>query len=179
MRKLLLFGLLAAGLTPGLRATTLLQLSLTDMIQQSTMIVQGVAQPSYTAFRGSIIYTHYQIQVSQVLKGSAAPTVDVAVIGGMANGHRQSYAGAPTLAAGQQYILFLWTSKTGLTQVIGLSQGLFVVMSGASGQASAVRAASAERMLNSAGQQVSDADFNISLNDLKARIQSTLAGATK
>ena len=179
MRKLLLCGLLAAGLMPAVHATTLLQLSLNDMIQQSTMIVQGTAKPSYSAFRGSIIYTHYQVQVSQVLKGTAGTTIDVAVIGGAAEGFRQSYAGAPTLMPGQQYVLFLWTSKTGLTQVIGLSQGLFTVLSGASGQATALRAASAERMLNAAGDEVSDSDLKMSLSDLKARVQSVLAGAAK
>jgi|SRR5579871_3548793 len=179
MRKLLFCGLLAAWLVPGLRATTLLQLSLNDMIQQSTVIVQGTAQPSYSAFRGSVIYTHYLVHVSQVMKGNAGGYIDVAVLGGAANGLRQSYAGAPTLAPGQQYVMFLWTSKTGLTQVIGLSQGLFTLMPGASGQATAVRAASAERMLNNAGQEVSDSELKFSLSDLKTRIQGVLGGAAK
>ncbi len=51
----------------------------------------------------------------------------------MVNGVQQSFAGAPTLTAGQDYFLFLWTSKTGLTQVIGLSQGLFTVTTNSSG----------------------------------------------
>ena len=179
MRKLLLWSLLAAWLAPAVHATTLLQLSLNDMIQQSTMIVQGTAKPSYSAFRGSIIYTHYQVQVSQVFKGSAGASIDVAVIGGAASGLRQSYAGAPTLIPGQQYVLFLWTSKTGLTQVIGLSQGLFTLVAGANGQPTAMRAAAAERMVNSAGTEVTDSDLKVSLSELKARIQSVIAGAVK
>ncbi len=179
MRKLLLCGLFAAWLAPVVYATTLLQLSMNDMIQQSTMIVQGTAKPSYSAFRGSIIYTHYQVQVSQVLKGSAGASIDVAVLGGAASGLRQSYAGAPTLVPGQQYVLFLWTSKTGLTQVIGLSQGLFTLVAGASGQATAMRAAAADRMVNSAGAEVTDSDLKITLSDLKARIQSVVGGAVK
>ena len=45
--------------------------------------------------------------------------------GGVAGGIRQSVSGAPELKPGQEYVLFLWTSRSGLTQVIGLSQGLF------------------------------------------------------
>ena len=36
-------------------------------------------------------------------------------------------AGAPTLRAGREYVLFLWTSRSGLTQLMGMSQGLFSV----------------------------------------------------
>ena len=50
-------------------------------------------------------------------------------------------AGAPTLAAGQDYVLFLWTSKSGLTQVIGLSQGLFNVITNSQGQSIVSRGA--------------------------------------
>jgi len=178
VRKLLLCGFLAVSLA-GLRATTLQQLSLNDMIQLSTTIVQGRATPAGSSFRGSIIYTHYQVQVSQVLKGSPATELDVAVLGGTAQGLRQEFAGAPTLADGQDYVLFLWTSKSGLTQVIGLSQGLFSVVTDASGQAMVVRSGSLERMLNSTGQPVTDSNLRVSLSDLRKRIQSVLKGAGK
>jgi hypothetical protein len=178
IRKLLLCGFGAMALA-GLRATTLQQLSLNEMIQLSTAIVQG--QPTLTggAFRGSIIYTHYQVQVSEVLKGSPATQLDVAVLGGSAQGLRQDYAGAPTLTNGQNYVLFLWTSKSGLTQVIGLSQGLFSVVTNASGQAMVVRSGSADRMLNSTGQPVTDSNTRMSLSDLRARIQTVLKGGGK
>lgn len=174
MRRLLACGFLATTLV-GLQASTLLQLSLNDMIQQSTAIVRGKVQPSYTALRGSVIYTHYQVQVTETLKGAPAAQLDVAVLGGISNGMRQNFAGAPTLASGQDYVLFLWTSKTGLTQVIGLSQGLFGVITNSSGQLTVVRAASTEMMLNSAGQPVADSDIQMSLNSLRTQIQSTVA----
>ena len=179
IRKLLLCGILATSLA-GVRATTLQQLSLNDMIQLSTSIVRGQATPTGSAFRGSIIYTHYQIQVSEVLKGSPVTgPVDVAVLGGTANGLRQEFAGAPALTSGQDYVLFLWTSKSGLTQVIGLSQGLFSVMPDSDGQAMVVRTASAQRMLNSTGQPVSDSNIRMSLNDLRKHIRTVLKGGAK
>jgi hypothetical protein len=175
MRKLMLLGLVAAaGLLP-LQAATLQQLSLDQMIQQSTGIVRGKVQLSGSAFRGSLIYTHYQVQVSETLKGTPATSLDVAVLGGMTNGVRQNFAGAPALTSGQEYILFLWTSKTGLTQIIGLSQGLFATMSNSAGQAMVVRAASTERMLNTAGQPVVDSDIQMLLSDFRTRVQTVLA----
>jgi hypothetical protein len=175
MQKVFICALLTASLA-GLRGSTLQQLSLDDMIQKSTVIVRGKAQPSGTGFRGSVIYSHYQVQVSETLKGTAASQWDVAVPGGVSAGLRQSFAGAPALIPGQEYILFLWTSKTGLTQVIGLSQGLFSVSATASGQPVVIRAASTERMVNASGQLVSDSDIQMSLPDLRARVQNVLRG---
>jgi hypothetical protein len=171
MRKLVL-ALLAAsiGATQG---STLQQLSMDDMIQKSTMIVRGRAHMTGAGFRGSIIYTHYQVQVSETYKGFAAPQWDVAVLGGVANGIQQRFAGAPALNEGEDYVFFLWTSKTGLTQIIGLSQGLFAVTAGASNPM-VVRAASTETMLNAQGQQVTDSDIRMQLTDLRSRIQKSL-----
>ncbi|MGH8323719.1 MAG: hypothetical protein ACRETD_07990, partial [Steroidobacteraceae bacterium] len=47
------------------RATTLQQLSLDDMIQKSTAIVRARVTGTYTAARGRIIYTHYTVQVTE------------------------------------------------------------------------------------------------------------------
>ena len=178
MQKALVYGLVAA-LPVLLQGSTLQQLSLNDMIQKSTLIVRGKAQFTYATARGSVIYSHYQVQVTQTYKGTAAKQLDVAVLGGVANGLRQSFAGAPTLAPGQDYVLFLWTSKTGLTEIIGLSQGLFSVTTNSAGQAMVVRAASTELMLNPAGKPVADSDINMPLSNLQAQIQSVLSGGGK
>jgi hypothetical protein len=175
MRKLFVCGLLATAAWARLDASTLQQLSLDDMIQKSTQIVRGQAQLSGASLRGSVVYTHYQVRVSETLKGPVSTTLDVAVLGGTSNGVRQNFAGAPALGSGQDYVLFLWTSKTGLTQVIGLSQGLFAVTSDARGQSTVVRAASTERMVNTAGQPVIDSDIQMLLGDLRARIVTVLS----
>ena len=133
MHRLILSALVAACLAP-LPGATLLNLSLDDMIQKSTAIVRGSLQPTSAAFRGAMIYTHYQVQVTNTYKGAPVRNWDVAVPGGVVNRVQQAVAGAPMLTAGKDYLLFLWTSKTGLTQVIGLSQGLFNVSSNSSGQ---------------------------------------------
>ncbi|HMD47448.1 MAG TPA: hypothetical protein VKG79_00050, partial [Bryobacteraceae bacterium] len=117
------------------------------------------------------------VQVTSTFKGTAGTTVDLAVMGGVANGSRQIFAGAPELVDGQDYVFFLWTGKSGLTQIIGFSQGLFRAASNSSGQVILMRAAATEPMLNAAGQPVTDSDYQISLSSLRSRIQSVLMGA--
>jgi len=175
MRRLLILGCLGVLLAP-LPGSTLRQLSLDDMIRQSTMIVRGKVQPANVAFHGSLIFSHYRVQVCETLKGPGASQLDIGVPGGISNGVQQTYAGAPMLSGAQDYVLFLWTSKSGLTQVIGLSQGLFSLVSNSAGQQTVVRAASTERMLNASGQPVNDSDIQMPLSDLRNRIQNVLGG---
>jgi hypothetical protein len=180
MRKLIILAIAGACLP----ASTLQQLSLNDMIQKSTLIVRGTIQPGTgPVMRGSIIYTHYQLSVTTSFKGtpqSFAPQqlIDVAVPGGVLNGMQQPVAGAPTFSMGQDYVLFLWTSKTGLTQVIGLSQGLFNVTTNAQGQVMVSRGAASEPMVNSSGQPVTDSNLQMPLSQLASTIQTVLAGGS-
>jgi len=176
MRRSFILGLLAAlGTLPG---STLRQLSLDDMIRQSTMIVRGTVQPTVSQYHGSTIFSHYSIQVTETYKSPASPAtlIDFAVPGGSLNGTIQRVAGAANLNVGQDYVLFLWTSKSGLTQVIGLSQGLFSVISTSGGVPTVVRAAAAERILDSAGQPVTTNDINMPLSALKTEILNVLNG---
>jgi hypothetical protein len=177
MRRLFILGLLAALAT--LPGSTLRQLTLDDMIRQSTMIVHGTVQPGVVSSRGSMIFSHYTVQVSETYKTPAsqpASQIDFGVPGGSLNGLIQRYSGAPALTVGQDYVLFLWTSKTGLTQIIGLSQGLFSVISTGGAAPIVLRAGTADRMLNSAGQAVPASDINMTLSALKAEIASVLSG---
>jgi hypothetical protein len=177
MRKLFTLGLLGALAT--LPGSTLRQLALDDMIRQSTMIVHGTVQPGTVSSRGSMIFSHYTVQVSETYKTPAsqpASQIDFGVPGGSLNGLMQRYSGAPALTAGQDYVLFLWTSKTGLTQIIGLSQGLFSVIATSGAAPMVVRAGTADRMLNSAGQPVPASDISMTLSALKAEIASVLGG---
>jgi len=174
MYKPFTVGVLAV-LATSLSGSTLRQLSLDDMILQSTMIVHGTIQPGAARFHGSMIFTHFTVQVSETYKGSVPSQIDIGVPGGAVNNLVQRYAGAPALATNQDYVLFLWTSKSGLTQVIGLSQGLFSVISPGGSAPMVVRAAATERMLNAIGQPVQDNDIRMSLSDLKAHIQTVLS----
>ncbi len=168
--------LVAMLVTAPLGATTLAQLSLTEMIQQSTGIVRAKVVRSFAAYRGADIYTHYQLDVVENLKATPGSSVDVAVPGGYLNGVNQSVAGAPQLVVGQEYVVFLWTSKSGMTQIIGLSQGLFYVREDAGGNPVLIRPSTSEAMLDASGRLVKDQPVSLTLNDLRAAIGKALGG---
>jgi hypothetical protein len=169
-----------AGALASARATTVQKMSTADMIAQSTQIVHVKVSGTRTAFRGQAIYTYYQLQILESWKAPAGASqpIEVAVPGGVAGGLRQSVAGAPPLNVGGEYVIFLWTSRAGLTQVIGLSQGLFSVVVDASGNAMLIRPALTELMLDSSGHVVSDTGTTMSLADLRLQLQQAF-GAGK
>jgi hypothetical protein len=178
--RLVLSGICLAWSVAQLGAATLSKLTLDDMINQSTAIVRARVTGSYTAARGPIIYTFYQAQVVDRWKGANQASVEVALPGGTASGYRQSFPGTPQLTEGKEYILFLWTSKSGLTQIIGLTQGLFDLSADASGVSTAMRGATSNSMLDPhTGQLVKDQSIQMQVKELGARIATTLSkGAT-
>ena len=157
--------------------TTLEQLTLDEMAQKSTSIVRARVTGSHAGTLGSNIYTYFQLQVLETWKSSGQSSTEVAVPGGVADGIRQSVSGAPELKPGQEYVLFLWTSRSGLTQVMGLSQGLFKLSEEGSGKAVAQRPAASELMLNRSGLPVDDHAVSMQLQDLRARVRQALVSA--
>jgi hypothetical protein len=163
------------ALVPALLSTTLQKLSLDDMIRLSTTVVRAKVASPYSAPRGADIYTFYQLSILETLKAAGSTPSEVAVPGGSANGRRQLVEGAPNLLPGQEYVLFLWTSPSGLTQVIGLSQGLFAATTDASGNTVLARPAAPEAMLDENGQAVTGQAVKLRLSDLRSRIQKSAA----
>jgi hypothetical protein len=162
-----------------LQSATLERLSLNDMIQKSTAIVRGTITASHAAQQGLIIYTHYSIQVTEQFKGTTQTTADVVVPGGVVNNIRQRYVGTPSFHTGDDYVFFLWTGQSGLTHIIGLTQGLFAV-SGTPTNPTATHPASKEVMLDPVtGRQVKDQTVVMNLSDLRSLIASTLGSPAK
>lgn len=159
-------------------ATTLQKLSLDDMIQQSTGIVRARVAGSRTALRGTNIYTYYRLNVLETAKASpaAGKELEIAVLGGTLNGMRQVGIGSPELAEGAEYVVFYWTGKSGLTQIIGLSQGLFAASRDAAGKLRLAQAASKDVMVDQRGREVSADAMTMAWTDLRARIRRDLSG---
>jgi hypothetical protein len=159
-------------------AATLQQLSFDQMTQSATAIVRARVTGSSASFTGSTIYTHYKLQTSETWKGFAA--TEVMLPGGVAGGYRQSFPGVPALQTGTEYVLFLWTSSTGITHLVGLSQGLFNVSVQGDGSIAAVRAVIGETMLDATGRKVRDQAVQMKLSDMKTQVtRITAAGANK
>ncbi|HTD43495.1 MAG TPA: hypothetical protein VK687_04910 [Bryobacteraceae bacterium] len=180
MRSLLITLSLASAVSP-LRGTTLERLPLDEMARKSTAIVRARVVGTSGVLRGADVYTIYRIEIQESWKsspksGSQSNPVQVAVPGGVAGGLRQMVAGAPSLHVGEEYLMFLWTSRSGLTQLIGLSQGLFNVQHNGAGDAAATRAAASELMLDASGRAVKDEAVSMKLSDLKAQVKRSLSG---
>ncbi len=159
-------------------AATLQQLSMEQMTQDATAIVRARVTGSTASFTGSTIYTHYKLQVSESWKG-AAPA-EVMLPGGVAGGYRQSFPGVPVLHAGSEYVLFLWTSaSTGITHLVGLTQGLFDVTPQPDGSILATRARIGETILDTSGREVKDHAVRTKLTDMKTRVRRVSAEAPK
>ncbi len=150
-------------------AATLEQLSLDQITSAATSIVRVRISSVSTAFSGSTIYTHYQLQTEETLKGTAPAEF---VLPGGVNGHyRQSFPGVPVLSAGSEYVLFLWTSpRTGLTFPVGLSQGILNPTAQSDGSVTLSRAPIGELMLDATGRPATDVPPSTRLRDLRARI---------
>jgi hypothetical protein len=147
------------------------------MTQSATAIVRAHVTGSSAAFSGATIYTHYKLQVTEVWKGSGAS--EVMLPGGVANGFRQAFPGVPVLQTGPEYVLFLWTSqKTGITQLLGFSQGLFNLVPQSDGSIQAVRPLIGEGMVDAKGRAVKDQPIQMNLTALESQIAASIAAGT-
>ena len=143
------------------------------MIAKSTAIVRGQVTGSSATQRGSLIYTDYRVHAIEQWKGATQTTFNVSVPGGVWKGVRQSYAGAPELTPGEQYVLFLWTSTKGVTYTLGFTQGVFHLPKDPSGQTVAVRDATAETLLEpGTGRPLKDEPMRMPLAKLVSLIRS-------
>jgi hypothetical protein len=156
------------------QAVTLQILTMDEMTQKSTSIVYAKVLDSYGALHGSMIYTHYRIQVMENWKGTQAVT-EIMLPGGVANGYRQIFAGVPALAPGSTYVMFLWAGPVGAPQLIGLTQGLLSVGTNARGTLIASRPMTTEQLLDANGKAVQDQPVRLQLSDLKRTVSLTLA----
>ena len=178
MRRILPIILCLAAWVAPLPGATLRQLSLGDLIQKSSDIVRVTVVGSSGEFRGKVIYTHWKLQVTERWKGSAQASMEVLVPGGSAAGFHQSVPGAPQLVAGQDYLLFLWTSKSGAIYLTGWGQGVFSLSrNGVDWMAS--RAPAAETMLDPVTWlPVQDEGLQMRYADITAQIAATLAAGS-
>jgi hypothetical protein len=156
-----------------LHAVTLQSLSMDDMAQKSTSIIYGRVLDSYGAVQGSLIYTHYHVQVLDTWKGSSTVT-EIMLPGGVANGLRQTFAGVPSLTIGANYLMFLWAGPVGSPQLVGLTQGLLNVAPDSHGNLMASRPMTTEQLLDANGKAVQDQPVSLQLSALKSNVISSL-----
>lgn len=110
------------------------QYSLRDLTAASEIIVEGRVVRSWTAWdvKHLYIWTHYEVQTSDVLKGARGGTVTVSEPGGTVDDVHQLFSGTVAYAVGEQVVLFLYRTPLGYLRTRGGAQGKVSVGSGAS-----------------------------------------------
>lgn len=169
VRTLLLSLLLLSGLLP---ATTLEKLSFDEMVAKSTRVVRGRVSLSAVRAHGSVYYSHYTVAVSETYKGGDVRTLDVVLPGGTIGKSQQTFAGVPALAPNADLVLFLWTSPSGMTHVLGLTQGIFRVTKDSDGKQIYSRDAISEGMVNArTGRPESDSGMRFTAEEFAQRVR--------
>jgi hypothetical protein len=149
-------------------AVTLQILTVDEMSQKSTSIVYVRVLDSYGALTGSMIYTHYRVQVLDTWKGPQV--TEIMLPGGVADGLRQTFAGVPLLVQGGRYVMFLWAGPSGAPQLVGLTQGLLDVGADSKGALIASRPMTTEQLLDANGKAVQDKPIRFQLANLKRSV---------
>jgi hypothetical protein len=178
MRSLLAL-IVCSYLCSAISGATLEKLSIEQMTQKSTQIVRGKVTGCDCESRGALIYTRCRMAVSERWKGMPSAQVDFVIPGGTANGLTQTFSGTPKLNKGEEYVLFLWAGRSGLNQIIGLSQGALAISVGPKGSSTAQRAAISELMLDASGQPVRDSGIDMSISALRERVILALGGQVR
>lgn len=156
-------------------SATLEKLSVEEMAQKSTLIVRGRVTGCAGELKQSVIYTSCTVAVSERWKGQSGAQVRFVIPGGRASGLVQTFTGTPKMNDGGEYVLFLWAGRSGVNQVIGMSQGVFDLQKDAKGQLVVTRSATSERMVDKTGAEVQDEPIRAGVVELRQRVRQALA----
>ncbi|HEX3556074.1 MAG TPA: hypothetical protein VIA62_22885 [Thermoanaerobaculia bacterium] len=175
-------GLLATALalTPAM-ATTALERSETDLIQESAIIVTGHCTHLQSQWVDRTLVTIATISVSEVLKGRAGAEVTVVLPGGT-DVHRRvpiamTFPAAPQMYQQEEVLLFLTLEErvaNGYT-IVGFSQGKFTLADNGQGQKVASQNLSALNLQGRTGAVTRGRAKTLLLAELRQKIQETPA----
>lgn len=131
IRAILLAFALGTLLAPPAGATTLVRMSLSQLAQASSVIVQGevVAQTVRLNASHTRIMTYTTVQVEKALKGKPPSTIVIEQPGGTVGNFHVRVPGAAFLRPHTQYVLFLepLAGISGTFHTVGMMQGAFRV----------------------------------------------------
>lgn len=138
---LLFVGLLTSWIAP-VHALTAVPRSFDELVALADVVLIGtVAQVEGYRGEGSDrgMYSRVALTDLEVLKGSvSAPQYELRVSGGALPDYIQAFPGAPTLKAGNRYVLFIRGNQRDMFPFVGVGQGVFQVQWDAHRNASVV-----------------------------------------
>jgi len=100
-----------------------------ELTDSAEIVATGKIARSWAAWDAdhSHIWTHYQLTVSAVDKGTAGSTVDIAEPGGVLDGIRMNIAGATGYQVGEHVLVFLSRMPNGYLRTAGFGQGKLII----------------------------------------------------
>ena len=113
-----------------LEATTVVRLSLEQMVRGSQRIIIGrcISQQTYWNKTRTLILTSTRFAVTEDLKGESHGAATVVMVGGTKDGITQEISGTPKFEDNEEVLLFLTAGKSGRWRPLGLSQGKFRIV---------------------------------------------------
>lgn len=126
------------------RATVVERLTLEGLVHQSQRIVMGSVIKATSGWdpAGTRVFTRYLVDVTETLKGPAAPRVEIFAWGGTVGGIGQVVLGEARPEVGDTGVFFLEPGGSGRLRVVGLAQGHWPVTTDADGRLQVSRTSS-------------------------------------
>lgn len=167
------------GCAAAARATTVIPMSVEELTQAASHIVEAQAVSSRSAWnqQHTLIYTFTTFQVTRALKGAAAKTITIKQLGGSAEGYTQKVAGVHHAQAGEAALLFLRASAAGdgTYAIVGLVQGNFRMFRAGDGRIMVTNGISgAQAVERGTGRVAEFAGQPMTVSEAEARIQRAL-----
>lgn len=178
-------GLLAAALalTPAW-ATTAVERTDTDLIQEASIIITGHCTHLQSQWLDRTLVTIATISVSEVLKGQAGSEVTVVLPGGV-DVHRRvpiamSFPAAPEISQRENVLLFLAPEDRvphGYA-IVGFSQGKLTIANNVQGQPVASQNLSSLNLQGRSGAVSPGRSKTLLLSELRQKIQAVAASGS-
>jgi hypothetical protein len=158
-------------------ATSADKLTLQDLADRSTLVVRGTVLKVQARWdHGQRIVTDVDVQVTETLKGGAAPRVRVTQPGGAVGNIGQAVEGVATFREGEDVVVFLRLQDPEHFRVVGMSQGKFHVTRTTLGKWVAEPSATETVLVDPRTQEPSRADLKpLELGSLRALLKTSSA----
>jgi hypothetical protein len=129
MRRIALFSLLLFVTTP-LHATVLLPIEFRELVAAVPVIVHGQVVDVRSGWVDGrrAVETFVTVEAAEYLKGNLGGQVTFKVPGGQLGRYRTVFVGAPAFQPGDEVVLFLKTDGPSFPFIVGLSQGVFRIV---------------------------------------------------
>jgi hypothetical protein len=125
----LVFVAVLALFAEALWPATVRRLTMDSLVSRSDRVIYGRVVGSRSAWdqETGTIWTHTDIQILDVAKGSAGRTVTVSEPGGIVGQVGHYFPGVPQFELNQEVVLFLHSAAGNRLRVTGLRQGVYSV----------------------------------------------------